>query len=351
MRTLLAESIVLALAFALPAYAQETTVKPDRITLINGDVLHGKVLSLIEGKLKFDTASLGELEIPLDQITDLTTTALVTIETDDGERLQRRIIGIVDGQVSLSASPSGASRQMLIPREQLAAINPPEKKPEAWSGSLRAGLYLASGNTERRGGNAAVDAIRRTDLDRITAGLASNYAEDKTDGKRKLTQRRVQAGLKYDYFLSERSYLLVNTGVEGDTFQDIDLRFTAGTGYGYQWSETDELEFSTEIGVNYFSESFRSATPDDNYLALRAAYFLRWQISDGIKLLQDVRFFPSLESSDDIYLKKDSRLRFTVAAAKSMFTELQWELDYDNTPSSGLERIDNRFFVNVGWEF
>ena len=85
------------------------------------------------------------------------------------------------------------------------------------------------------------------------------------------------------------------------------------------------------------------------FIALRAAYFLRWQIYDGIKFLQDVRVFPSLENADDIYLKKDSRLRF--ALLQSMFTELQWELDYDNTPSSGLDRIDNRFFLNVGWEF
>lgn len=351
MQTLFAGPMLLALIFTLPANGQATTPepKPDRITLSNGDVLHGKVLSLLEGKLSFDSPALGIIEIALDQITDLETTAAVTIETLDGERLQRRITGIVDGLVTLGPPPSGVSDHTRFPRARLAAINPPEEKPETWTGSMSVGLYFASGNTDRRGGDASVDAVRRTEQDRITAGVAWNYAEDKTDGDWELTQRRVQAGLKYDYFLSEKSYLLANTGVEGDRFQDIDLRFTTGVGYGYQWIETDDLSFATEIGINYFSENFRSSTPDNSYITARLAYFLKWQLIDGIKLLQDVRFFPSLEDADDIYLKKDTRLRMSLA--QSMFTELQWELDYDNTPSSGLDRIDNRLFLNVGWEF
>ena len=45
----------------------------------------------------------------------------------------------------------------------------------------------------------------------------------------------------------------------------------------------------------------------------------------------------------------DTRLRSKLS--ESMFAQLQWILNYDNTPSPGQERMDHRFVLTVGWSF
>ena len=44
-----------------------------------------------------------------------------------------------------------------------------------------------------------------------------------------------------------------------------------------------------------------------------------------------------------------SKLRASFTEAT--FAEAVWEFDFDNTPSPGFNRKDNRYFLNVGWEF
>jgi hypothetical protein len=52
---------------------------------------------------------------------------------------------------------------------------------------------------------------------------------------------------------------------------------------------------------------------------------------------------------DDFYARIDTRARATLT--ESMFAQLQWILDYDNTPAPGLEKQDHRLIAAVGWSF
>lgn len=239
------------------------------------------------------------------------------------------------------------------------SLNSPEllvqddKEPrDIWKGTVNIGGFLSTGNTERRAANVAATTMRRTDIDRITLGFAWDYAEDKNQVTNdwNLTQRRTSGRAKYDYFLSEKSYLWAAVLAEGDTLADIALRLALTAGYGYQWIEREDLSFLTEVGLGYFTEDYRTAgIISTETVAVRAAYSLMWQINEQLKFLQDVEVFPGLEEAGDIFLRKDSRLQAKLT--KDMFTQLQWILDYDNTPATGRERLDNRFFVSVGWTF
>jgi putative salt-induced outer membrane protein len=230
--------------------------------------------------------------------------------------------------------------------------DPPKEPVDTWTGTVNAGGFLSLGNTERRSANVGAEAIRRGEEDRITLGFAWDYSEEKnrTTNAWTLTQRRTSGRAKYDYFLSEKSYVWVAGLVEGDTPADIDVRYAFTGGYGYQWVERKDLSFLTELGLGYFVEDYRTAgVPDSETVALRAAYALRWQAHEKVKVLQDVEAFPGLERSDDIFVRKDSRAQLTLT--EKMFAQLQWVLDYDNTPSPGRERLDHRFLLSIGWSF
>ena len=234
----------------------------------------------------------------------------------------------------------------------LPTLQDDEEPMDEWTGSINAGGYMSLGNTERRSANVAAIASRRTEQDRITLWFNWDYAEDKNQATNlwRLSQRRTSGKIKYDYFLSEVSYWWASVLAEGDTLADIDLRLAATTGYGHQWVERDDLSFLTELGIGYFKEDYRTpGVPSNETVALRGAWSLMWQINENLKFLQDFEVFPSIESSDDVFLRKDSRLQ--LAVSENMFTQFQWILDYDNTPSPGRERVDHRFFVSVGWSF
>ena len=329
------------LTLLLPCLLTASLAAQDRVVLGNGDSLTGVIKTMGGGKLTLTHASIGDIEIAFEGIADLSTAAAVTIVTTGGERLQRQVTGIGDGALQLApgeGSPAIASMAL----SHVAAINPPADPAPKWTGSVNLGTNISSGNTNRRAAAASAEAVRRTEADRVTVKGAWNYADEKTGpGQRNRTERRLEGSLQYDYFLT-----MANAAA--DEQADLDLRFTGGVGVGYQWVENDDISFSTEAGTTYFAENFGSAA-DTSAIAGRVAYHVKWQVAPWVKFLQDVNCYPSLEEGDDLFVNKDSRARF--ALTDSMFAQLQWVLDYDTTPATGLDRADNRYFLTVGWTF
>lgn len=330
--------LVFALCTAAVAAAQ------DKVVLTNGDVFTGSIKSMTEGKLVLVSPLLGEMTIPFATIGNLTTEGPAEVHTTAGEHFRRRITGIENGRIVLEGDIPG------VLLGNLAAINPRPEDQVKWTGSLTVNGQYVSGNTDRRTMGLAFEAIRRTEADRITTDAQWDYAEDKVaPGNWNLTQRRTGAGLKYDLFLTERMYALATTRVLGDTFADLDLRFTGGVGLGYQVKETDKTDLIVEAGLSYFYEDYRSATPSEDYLAARIAYKLRRELSETSRLVHGTEAFPSLERADDVYFQM--RTEYVVDLAVGMIASLGWIWDYDNTPAPGAERSDHRVLLSVGWAF
>jgi putative salt-induced outer membrane protein YdiY len=323
----------------------------DKITLANGDVLTGKIKTMADGKVTIESPLLGEVVVPLTNISDLTTQDQVQLKTKGGDLLRRRIVGLEGSEMRLE----GDTNSLML--ENLGMINPPEKPEPAWTGSVKLTGLFATGNTERRAAGLLFDASRRSEIDRFTVDATWDYSENKgvdpsntaTFRQWDLNQRRAGGGLKYDYFLSQRWYSLVTARVLGDTLADIKLRFTSGVGLGYTVLEDKTTLLQVEAGISYFNENYRSATPSQDYLAARVAYRLQHQLSDDTRLVHRVEAYPSLESSDDIYLQSVTEL--STSLTSNMIAAISHILDYDNTPAPGRDRSDHRVLLSVGWAF
>lgn len=318
----------------------------DRITLNNGDVLTGTIKTMASGKVTLDSPLLGEVTVPLAEIKDLTTKDMVDLQTVEGDLLvKRRILGIESGKLRLE----GATADLAI--ANLDKINPPSDPQPEWSGSMRVIGYWSDGNTDRRNGGFSIDAKRESQTDRFSFDASWLYSEerDNTTNDWNLTQRRTGGGMQYDYFLGKRWYALGTARVLGDTFADLDLRFSGGAGVGYTMIDNDDTMFLVETGLSYVNENYRSATPSEDYIAARFAYKLSQVLSKSTKLQHSVEVFPSIEDADDVYLQ--ARTEFVTNLTDSMIASLAWVLDYDNTPAPAQERADNRIELSVGWSF
>lgn len=225
-----------------------------------------------------------------------------------------------------------------------------EKEIElGWSGTLGAGATLSTGNTERTSAHANADAVLRRERDRFTLGAYWNYASEENDeGESAITERRLGGRFKYDYFLTEKSYALFNSSAETDDRADLQLRATAGLGYGYQWYEEEARKLSTELGVNWVHEDYEGESPDE-YLAGRFAYDAMKGLREKWTLQQTGELLHSLDDGDDVNSKLDTRARY--AYSSNLFAQLQWVWDWDNTPAADKERSDHRFLLSVGYSF
>lgn len=352
MRNLL--SIAAIAALSVGALAQ------DKITLSNGDTLTGKITSMADGKVTIKSSVLDEVVVPLDNIADMVTGENVTLKTKGGDLWQRRITGIEAGSLRLEGGQTSS-----LAMDELGMINPPENPGPKWTGSLKFTGLHTFGNTQVRSAGLFFDAVRASDIDRLSFDGMWDYSEAKIPGAASgspyvLNQRRAGAGLKYDYFLSDRSYLLAQTRVLGDTIANLDLRYTAGVGIGYTLIDDDNALFLFEVGLSYFNENYRivaAGNPNEtDYLAARIAYRYERQLSEDTKLVHRAEVFPSLENSDDVYCQVVTEL--TTSLTSSMIASLSHVLDYDNTPSfspiagaSRLKRADQRVVLSVGWSF
>jgi putative salt-induced outer membrane protein YdiY len=252
----------------------------------------------------------------------------------------------------LGSQPAAASDVVPAPAEPVGSALPVQDKKEepknVWTGSLSLGGVLTTGNSETRNANMTADLVYRREKDRTTLGAIWTYSEEKnTTSDWNLTDRRAALKAKYDYFLSQKSYIWGNASIESDLAATLDLRTTVGAGYGYQWKETDTYKVSTEVGAAWFKEEFDDGT-DDDYITARGAYYMDWKINKTWSLGQIGEVFPSVEDSDDFYARVDTRLK--AQFTERFFGQLQWLYDYDNTPAAGKDREDNRFLLGVGWK-
>ena len=324
----------------------------DKVTLTNGDVLTGELVSMADGKVTIKSAVLGDVVVAIADVTDLVTAAPVVLQTQDGARTERRILGIEDQRFRLSGDGDAE-----IPVPSLGMINPPDKQAPKWTGSLKFTALYTSGNTRRESGGLLFDASRTTEWDRITIDGIWNYGTDEdvnpssgTFGQKTLTQRRAGGGAKYDYFLNKRWYALGTARALGDTLADLDLRLTVGAGAGYTVIDDGTTLLLTEAGFSYYSEDYRTpGLATEETVTLRLAYRLEHQLSEETKILHRVEAFPSIEDGNDFYLQAVTEL--STSLTDSMVASIAHTLDYDNTPATGRKSADNRVFLTVGWSF
>lgn len=229
-----------------------------------------------------------------------------------------------------------------------------------WNSAFTLGAMASSGNTRRRTANAAAEAERRDGRYRTTAKAAWNYAQTKatnssSSGEYQLDQRHSQGKLQQDYFLTEKSFLFVGTEATNDYDRNLALRLTTTGGVGVQLIDRADTRYSIEIGAGYYREESRIANvPTDGYATGKIVSNFDMQFNDTWHMLHTITYLPSLDDSDELSGTSDTRLRAKMA--EGLFAQLQWIVDYDNTPladgaGNPNTRVDHRVFLSVGWSF
>jgi len=315
----------------------------DQVTMANGDVITGEILTLEGGKLKVKTPYNAALELDWASVKSVRSDVPVELVLEDDRHVKGTLETSPDGTLQVvteSAGPVPIGAPSLV-----TGMNPPEVKWISYTGDVLAGASYLTGNTETASFSLSGKFVAKTKRHRGTLRGAWYYAED----KKLVTARRLGGSAKYDFFITEKLYAYLNGLLEYDAFQDLDLRATLGPGIGYQFFDNDRLKLAGEVGYSYVSEDFNIA-PDNEYSSARWSIDFNWDIvKKKIALFHFDEGYISVEDSDNFYFRSEQGLRFNVW--KNFGTTFQANIDYNNAPSPGKDKTDTALIFGLTYNY
>jgi len=325
------------------------TAGADEVVLKNGDRLTGKVKHLVDGKLVLESELAGTVTIEISNVQTLSSDAPIEIHLSDGTVLREQISKSQPGQFSVTGEKALKAQQFDI--AAIASINPPAKPVPRWSGDISIGATSTHGNTRTDAVTASANLRKRTEKDRTQLG--ADYArarqKDPDTGEKVTTEDWWRARAKYDYFFTKKLYGYLDGRYEKDSIAQLDRRVIVGGGGGYQWIESEEMNFSTEVGLASLYEKFDNQTDSSSETSLQLGYHFDKKLAERVKFINDLTYYPSLEQFSDYFLTSTAEIRANFT--RSMFTNFKVIFNYDSTPAIDKGSTDTKYILGVGVNF
>lgn len=313
----------------------------DQIYLSNGDRVSGKIIKMEDGKLTLKSELIDEIVIDSENIDSFTTEEPIEIHFSETFIIEEKVEKAESGKIFIESQD--VNEQMIYKLSEIERIGPlPD--PVKWTTNLSTNIAGSEGNSENFNFNFGAFVKRRSAQDRTTFGGEYLFERDGDE----TTQDEWYADLQYDRFISDKFFWFVSSRFEQDDLSDLDFRFIFSPGFGYQWTESDDLNFSTEAGVAYLHESF-SKDESNNELTLRLAYHFDKNLFSKLKFFHDLKLFPAFSDPSDLYLITSAGLRTQIT--ENFFTEAKVSVEHDTTPADDAEETDLNYLIGVGVNF
>jgi len=223
----------------------------DWIQLKSGEWLKGRLKSLQDDKLEFDSDELDLQEFDWEDVYQVRSPRLNEVLLEDKTKASGSIH--ITRQKILVTTEDGLRD---YERRDLVAVTPGgPREINYWSGKVAAGMTLRSGNTEQKEANVSADLKRRTPNTRFTLDYTGNYSE--IDSVESANNHRVTT--QFDFWLSSRFFLKIPFAEYfKDPFQNIAHRGTVGGGVGYEIFDRPRFKWEVAVGPAYQQTWFES---------------------------------------------------------------------------------------------
>jgi hypothetical protein len=289
-------TILLQLFLASGAMAEDEVqvwkpdaTKYDWVQLTSGEWLSGKILSMYDKKLEFDSEKLDLLTIKWKDVSRLQSYQPFLVNIDeDGEQagaLKDRPFlstlnkdGVYAGTLKISGSDvivTTAEGIKSFNRADLISFAPGgENNIDLWTAKLGLSLNIQEGNTQKLDYTAKASAVRRTAKTRLTLDYIGNVSATGTVavGVTKTVENHRVNATSNIYVTRSFFYTPFEGEYYRDPFLNIDRRLTLGAGLGYVLLDEDELTWEVSGGPSALNTQYISvqqgASASDTSFAL-----------------------------------------------------------------------------------
>src|SRR5262249_45574487 len=151
------------------------------------------------------------------------------------------------------------------------------------------------------------------------------------------------------YNFTECWYGQLFVTLEHDLFKDLVLRTKAGPAIGYRFIKEDDKALMGELGAAYVNEDFKGSDDDNDFIALKAAEELNWDLSKTQSLHERVEYYPNTEKFSDYLIHAELTIRNFLTGG--FFVDIGIQDDYDHEPADDTKQNDFKALVALGYKF
>ncbi len=239
----------------------------DWIQLKSGEWLKGRIKSLQDEKLEFDSEELNLLTFDWEKIRSVRSPRLVSVRIEKLKPMDGSLLVTTNEVQVVTATATNR-----YPRAELLGIAPTgNREVDKWTGKLSAGVSFRAGNTRETDVDIHTSIQRRTPDTRLNLDYLGNYG--KINGE-EVEQNHRFIG-QFDYFLSRRLYVRVpDVEYFRDPLQNLEHRLTLGAGMGYDLVKTPRTEWNVTISPSWQRNWFDSVEAGESSTASSGALVL-----------------------------------------------------------------------------
>jgi putative salt-induced outer membrane protein YdiY len=382
MRIVISTIVLLALAILWG------TGSADEVIFENGERLIGTFVRVEGKKLIFKSQIAGEISVDIAKIDEIHSEKLMEIILDDGTLLKGKTIKREEGTFTVQKEQEGSEQTFV--KADLYEIYPSPRPRVKWSGNISAGFKSSHGSSFSEDTNVDWSVLLRTKKHRFrqSGWLVVERSED-SDGDKVTTEENFTVLAIYDYFFTKKIFGYWSERFKKDHIDDLDYRITSAWGGGYQWMETDRLNFSTFAGLGYLQEKYDSRVSNPAYLGteppgiagfkyvqgrytgrlsdpitekkwlkdisrrndliLQSGYHFDWKPFTKIHYLSNLTYNPSINDWGDYNLTHDSEVRASIT--DKIYATFKFILDYDSDPGEDSASTDTDYILGLGVKF
>ncbi len=358
-----------------PAKPKPPQAPKDTLIFENGDTITGTLDREVSGTVYFKSDELGAVSVPWSKIRKLQTrNGFVVLENTPGVHVrhfeaeaEHGTLTVADGTVQVTPTPplattSPTATALVAPDQPISVKNAQFILDEAtynrqvrnepnlfagWNGSATAGVTLVQGTQNQYTYTSAIALVRTVPTvswletrNRTSADFSSSYGEITQPGYTSAgvfvpgvnTKNAIfHADAERDEYVSNRTYLLVQTAFDHNFSQGLDLQQIYGAGAGVTVVKRAAQQLDLKATLQYEKQAFITSTSGTNQdlvgSTISGTYQLKLQ--RGILFNQQIAYVPafniaraySANETDALTFPFYKKLAFTVGTIDSYLND------------------------------
>lgn len=333
-----------------------TAAQADQITA-KGDTLNGKLISMGDGGLVFETAyAKDKLAIKYEDVTDIRTDGPVQLlHGEDGETIGR-MLGMENGNLlvgtdAASATPIELSSVTLgTPTDGVRWTDRMRSNFRYWHGSFDFGFGLTRSRIDDTILTLGFSLARKKAPTRFFLDVLGAYGKSESDEVNLVkdaqgrviridevtTETRSRDNLlgraRGEYDLTKQLYVFGAGSAEYDGIQRISIRGIPKAGLGYRIWETKTDIFQVEAGGAWVYEKFFGGD-DNNFWAVAFGSFLDTGLWYGSRFTWRMDYLPAIDDWLGDYIVRNE-LALLIPLFDPFKLKLAFLDEYNSTPAS-----------------
>ena len=312
----------------------------DTLVLDNGDRISGRLLRLNEGMIEFETGYAGTIRVGWPHVREIRSDGLLRVCLNGDE---------VFGVSSLTREGDSAN----LDGRKEPVINITQLNPADWelgkasrlSGEIDAALKLDRGNTHDDVTNVAGRFEWKKRKHRIRLGGEVEYDQNGPS----VVNDRWSAETTYDNTNSHRIYFGERSSLRSDRMANLTLLWSTGPYIGYHIIETNRTRLSTETGIEYTDENYRTL-PVETFLSeswrIEFSHFL---IPGKLEIYHRNKGLLNLSDIKGLLFDTWSGVKFPITS--NLNTSAEIKTAFNSAASANAIPWDTSYRIRIGYHW